>query len=198
MTSSCDLAVDTPPTRDWVTFWAAESWVVSRLSSTSPLSAMSVFFSHQMTQRAIVPVTRATTTKTENQGIEIGTFGHIIEGPSKMDKEISKLRGGTARQLTMVNSRLNDGVSASGGEVQELVNAVNSTKDDLGRLAGRRAARGHAARADARRRRAAGPSRMRSGMMRRGSRAVRGAWMLSVDGVPSVAVIVRRYTATWS
>ena len=34
----------------------------------------------------------------------------------------------------MVNSRLNDGVSASGGEVQELVNAVNSTKDDLGRL----------------------------------------------------------------
>jgi hypothetical protein len=29
---------------------------------------------------------------------------------------------------------LNDGVAASGGEVQELVNAVNSTKDDLGRL----------------------------------------------------------------
>jgi len=79
-------------------------------------------------------VSSATTTKTENQGIEIGTFGHIIEGPSKMDKEIAKLRGGTARQLTMVNSRLNDGVAASGGEVQELVNAVNSTKDDLGRL----------------------------------------------------------------
>ena len=79
-------------------------------------------------------VSSATTTKTENQGIEIGAFGHIIEGPSKMDKEIAKLRGGTARQLTMVNSRLNDGVSASGGEVQELVNAVNSTKDDLGRL----------------------------------------------------------------
>ena len=68
------------------------------------------------------------------EGIEIGAFGHIIEGPSKMDKEIGKLRGGTARQLTMVNSRLNDGVAASGGEVQELVNAVNSTKDDLGRL----------------------------------------------------------------
>lgn len=79
-------------------------------------------------------VSSATTTKTENQGIEIGAFGHIIEGPSKMDKEIAKLRGGTARQLTMVNSRLNDGVAASGGEVQELVNAVNSTKDDLGRL----------------------------------------------------------------
>jgi hypothetical protein len=79
-------------------------------------------------------VSSATTTQTEKQGIEIGAFGHIIEGPSKMDKEIAKLRGGTSRQLTMVNSRLNDGVAASGGEVQELVNAVNSTKDDLGRL----------------------------------------------------------------
>jgi hypothetical protein len=69
-----------------------------------------------------------------SEGIEVGQFGHIIEGPSKMDKEISKLRNGTSRQLTMVNSRLNDGVAASGGEVQELVNAVNNTKDDLGRL----------------------------------------------------------------
>jgi len=73
-------------------------------------------------------------TGTTNQGIEVGAFGHVIEGPSKMDKEIAKLRGGTQRQLTMVNSRLNDGVAASGGEVQELVNAVNGTKDDLGRL----------------------------------------------------------------
>lgn len=79
-------------------------------------------------------VSSATTTETKNQGIEVGAFGNIIEGPSKMDKEIAKLRGGTSRQLTMVNSRLNDGVSASGGEVRELVNAVNSTKDDLGRL----------------------------------------------------------------
>jgi hypothetical protein len=69
------------------------------------------------------------------EGIEIGPYAHTpIEGPSKMDKEIAKLRGGTARQLALVNSRLNDGVAASGGEVQELVNAVNSTKDDLGRL----------------------------------------------------------------
>lgn len=79
-------------------------------------------------------VSSNTTTRTGQEGIEVGAFGHIIEGPSKMDKEIAKLRGGTTRQLTMVNSRLNDGVSASGGEVQELVNAVNSTKDDLGRL----------------------------------------------------------------
>merc|ERR1712166_689200 len=30
-----------------------------------------------------------------SEGIEVGAFGHIIEGPSKMDKEISKLRNGT-------------------------------------------------------------------------------------------------------
>eukprot|EP00529_Nitzschia_sp_RCC80_P008811 CAMPEP_0113453782 /NCGR_PEP_ID=MMETSP0014_2-20120614/7529_1 /TAXON_ID=2857 /ORGANISM="Nitzschia sp." /LENGTH=1191 /DNA_ID=CAMNT_0000345175 /DNA_START=500 /DNA_END=4075 /DNA_ORIENTATION=+ /assembly_acc=CAM_ASM_000159 len=69
------------------------------------------------------------------EGIEIGPIGHLpIEGPSKMDRELAKLRGGTSRHLSLVNSRLNDGVAASGGEVQELVNAVNSTKDDLGRL----------------------------------------------------------------
>ena len=61
VTSSSDFAVDTPPMRDWVTFWAGER--VSRLSSTSLLSAMSLFFSHQMTQRAIVPVMTATTTR---------------------------------------------------------------------------------------------------------------------------------------
>jgi len=69
-----------------------------------------------------------------SEGIEVGQLGHIIEGPSKMDAEIAKLRNGTARQLAMVNTRLNDGVAASGGEVQELVNAVNSTKNDLHRL----------------------------------------------------------------
>jgi hypothetical protein len=69
------------------------------------------------------------------EGIEIGAITHLpIEGPSKMDRELAKLRGGTSRHLALVNSRLNDGVAASGGEVQELVNAVNSTKDDLGRL----------------------------------------------------------------
>jgi hypothetical protein len=68
------------------------------------------------------------------EGVEIGAFGNPIEGSNKMDKEIAKLRSATKRQLTLINSRLNDGVAASGSEVQELVNAVNSTKDDLGRL----------------------------------------------------------------
>jgi len=55
-------------------------------------------------------------------------------GPSKMDKEVAKLKESSQRTLTLINARLNDGVAASGGEVQELVNAVNSTKDDLARL----------------------------------------------------------------
>lgn len=68
------------------------------------------------------------------EGVEVGALGHPIEGSNKMDKEIAKLRSATKRHLTLINSRLNDGVAASGSEVQELVNAVNSTKDDLGRL----------------------------------------------------------------
>lgn len=68
------------------------------------------------------------------EGVEIGALGHVIEGSNKMDKEIAKLRSATQRQLTLINSRLNDGVAASGSEVSELVNAVNSTRDDLGRL----------------------------------------------------------------
>lgn len=58
----------------------------------------------------------------------------LEEGPSKMDKEVALLKESSQRTLTLINARLNDGVAASGGEVQELVNAVNSTKDDLGRL----------------------------------------------------------------
>eukprot|EP00934_Nitzschia_sp_Nitz4_P003262 Nitzschia sp. Nitz4//scaffold370_size15137//3867//7399//NITZ4_008894-RA/size15137-snap-gene-0.25-mRNA-1//1//CDS//3329549571//3252//frame0 len=69
------------------------------------------------------------------QGVEIGpASGFPIEGPSKMDKEMAKLKATSQRTLALINARLNDGVAASGAEVQELVNAVNSTKDDLGRL----------------------------------------------------------------
>jgi hypothetical protein len=70
----------------------------------------------------------------EENGIEIGTAGFPIEGPSKMDREMAKLKATSQRTLGMINSRLNDGVAASGAEVQELVNTVNTTKDDLGRL----------------------------------------------------------------
>jgi len=70
-----------------------------------------------------------------SEGIEIGVLqGMPIEGPSKMDKELAKLKSSSQRSLALINARLNDGVAASGAEVQELVNAVNSSKDDLGRL----------------------------------------------------------------
>lgn len=71
---------------------------------------------------------------TEEQGVEIGAHGFAIEGSTKMDKEIAKLRNATQRQLALINARLNDGVAATGSEVQELVNLVTSTKDDIGRL----------------------------------------------------------------
>jgi hypothetical protein len=69
-----------------------------------------------------------------SEGVEISSSGYAIEGTQKIDKEIEKLRGSTARELALINARLNDGVAASGSEVQELVNAVTKTKGDLGKL----------------------------------------------------------------
>ena len=57
-----------------------------------------------------------------------------VGGAQTMDMEIPKLREQTARDMTLINSRLYDGVSASGSEVQELVNTVEATKADLHRL----------------------------------------------------------------
>ena len=86
-----------------------------------------------------------TTTSPDNrtirsqEGIEIGSHGFPLssnagEGEAKMDKETNKLRGMISRDLSIINARLNDGVAASGLEVQELVNAVTATKEDIGRL----------------------------------------------------------------
>jgi hypothetical protein len=69
-----------------------------------------------------------------SEGVEVGTFGFPIEGGLKMDREIEKMKANRSRELTMINARLNDGVAASGTEVQELVNAVTEAKEDLGRL----------------------------------------------------------------
>ena len=69
-----------------------------------------------------------------SEGVEVGSHGFPIEGSTKMDKEVSKLRNSTKRQLALINARLNDGVAATGSEVNELVNAVVVTKDDIGRL----------------------------------------------------------------
>lgn len=78
---------------------------------------------------------RASSTKT-SEGVEVGAHGFPIgvDGGLKMDKEIEKLRASAQRELSLINARLNDGVAASGAEVQELVNAVAATKGDLGRL----------------------------------------------------------------
>mmetsp|Transcript_11100 Transcript_11100/g.20334 ORF Transcript_11100/g.20334 Transcript_11100/m.20334 type:complete len:1470 (-) Transcript_11100:58-4467(-) len=72
-----------------------------------------------------------------SEGQEIGVNGFLVgaEGAErKMDKETNKLRAMIQRDLSIINARLNDGVAASGLEVQELVNAVSATKDDIGRL----------------------------------------------------------------
>ena len=69
-----------------------------------------------------------------SEGVEVGAHGFPLEGGLKIDKEADKLRAGTQRELTLINTRLNDGVAASGSEVQELVNAVSATKSELGRL----------------------------------------------------------------
>ncbi|GKY99268.1 hypothetical protein MPSEU_000881900 [Mayamaea pseudoterrestris] len=77
---------------------------------------------------------RSVQTQQSEEGVEVGQHGFPIEGSSKMDAEIAKLRNSTNRQLALINTRLNDGVAATGTEVQELVNAVIATKDDIGRL----------------------------------------------------------------
>ena len=69
-----------------------------------------------------------------SEGVEITSGGYPIEGTQNIDKEIDKLRNNTSRELALINARLNDGVAASGSEVQELVNAVTATKGDLGKL----------------------------------------------------------------
>jgi hypothetical protein len=73
----------------------------------------------------------------DSEGIEVGMRGFPLggaDGALKMDKEIEKLRTSAQRELGLINARLNDGVAASGAEVQELVNAVTVTKSDLGKL----------------------------------------------------------------
>ncbi len=69
-----------------------------------------------------------------SEGIEVGMHGFPIEGGLKIEKEVEKLRASAQRELTLINTRLNDGVAASGSEVQEMVNAVQATRMDLGRL----------------------------------------------------------------
>ena len=69
-----------------------------------------------------------------SEGVEVGMHGFPLEGVMKIDKEVEKLRANAQRELTLINTRLNDGVAASGSEVKEMVDAVAATRMDLGRL----------------------------------------------------------------
>mmetsp|Transcript_13083 Transcript_13083/g.30965 ORF Transcript_13083/g.30965 Transcript_13083/m.30965 type:complete len:1087 (+) Transcript_13083:268-3528(+) len=113
-----------------VSTWLFDCGLIDELLENGGMSSMAIQTNHNKTKKddtgASLP---------SQEGIEVGLTGGLpIEGPSKMDKEMSKLKSNQQRTLTLINSRLNDGVAASSAEVQELVNAVNSTKDELGRL----------------------------------------------------------------
>lgn len=87
---------------------------------------------------AATPTFSDSMTVKSSEGVEIGSHGFPLLGiegaEQKIDKETNKLRGMISRDLSIINARLNDGVAASGCEVQELVNAVAATKADIGRL----------------------------------------------------------------
>ena len=93
---------------------------------------------HQTNQPQNNSSSNATVNSTKtSEGQEMGANGFPVSADGaevKMDKETNKLRAMIARDLSIINARLNDGVAASGLEVQELVNAVSSTQDDIGRL----------------------------------------------------------------
>jgi hypothetical protein len=46
-----------------------------------------------------------------SEGVEVGAHGFPLEGGLKIDKETEKLRASTQRELTLINTRLNDGVA---------------------------------------------------------------------------------------
>lgn len=108
-----------------VSTWLFDAGLIDELLANGGMTANSTWLQDEKSTDG--------STKT-SEGIEIGRMGAPLEGSTKMDKELAKLRHSTERQLSLINARLNDGVAATGAEVQELVNAVVTTKDDIGRL----------------------------------------------------------------
>ena len=94
--------------------------------------------STSQSSKAVPSSSHSVMSEKTSEGQEIGLHGFPLVGAEgaelKMDKETNKLRAMIQRDLSIINARLNDGVAASGLEVQELVNAVSATKDDIGRL----------------------------------------------------------------
>lgn len=68
------------------------------------------------------------------EGVEV-TEKRVLEVvQQRFEKEMSKVRLATQRDLTLINTRLNEGVAATGAEVRELVDAVQLAKTDIYRL----------------------------------------------------------------
>eukprot|EP00957_Ditylum_brightwellii_P091498 6967595-Ditylum_brightwellii.AAC.1 len=69
-----------------------------------------------------------------SMGIEVGPYGFPSEGGLRIDQEIGKLRANVQQELTLINIRLNDDITASGSKIQEIVDATTATKMDVDML----------------------------------------------------------------
>jgi len=116
-----------------VSTWLFDAGLIDELLVNGAMSASVAHQASRMASNTSVDGSVKT-----SEGVEVGAHGFPLVGAEgaelKMDKETNKLRGAIQRDLAIINARLNDGVAASGLEVQELVNAVGATKDDIGRL----------------------------------------------------------------
>lgn len=114
-----------------VSTWLFDAGLIDELL----VNGATVSTPHQQQQR--ISSNATTTSEKTSEGQEIGAHGFLVgvQGADlKMDKETNKLRTMIQRDLSIINARLNDGVAASGLEVHELVNAVITAKEDIGRL----------------------------------------------------------------
>ena len=113
-----------------VSTWLFDAGLIDELL----VNGATVSTPHQQQQ---ISSNATTMSEKTSEGQEIGAHGFLVgvQGADlKMDKETNKLRTMIQRDLSIINARLNDGVAASGLEVQELVNAVIAAKEDIGRL----------------------------------------------------------------
>ena len=121
-----------------VSTWLFDAGLIDELLVNGAMIGSVAALSRQQQQQQQKSSSNATVmSEKTSEGQEIGMNGFLVgaEGAvMKMDKESNKLRAMIQRDLSIINARLNDGVAASGLEVQELVNAVSATQDDIGRL----------------------------------------------------------------
>mmetsp|Transcript_7265 Transcript_7265/g.15808 ORF Transcript_7265/g.15808 Transcript_7265/m.15808 type:complete len:1110 (-) Transcript_7265:70-3399(-) len=120
-----------------VSTWLFDAGLIDELLVNGAMGPMGNNAQQQQQSQQKISSTGTVISEKTSEGQEIGVNGFLVgaEGAEqKMDKETNKLRAMIQRDLSIINARLNDGVAASGLEVQELVNAVSATKDDIGRL----------------------------------------------------------------